>query len=325
MIRSYVANGLRLEKALSIAKLSRSTYYYQPNGQKKGQPASKTTVYGECSIGNEQVVEKIKEILAPEFIDYGYKRTTAVLKELGYQIGKAKVYRLMRENHLLNQPKKKSHPIQQFTVYTSPQPDRPFHILEIDIKYVYIHGERKNGYLITILDTFHRQAYEWGLFRNMKTDRVIELIIRLVDHHLIPNLIDPSKVEIILRTDHGSQFTSIKYQDLMEHLKMERQYIPLATPQMNGHIEGFHSTVQQLVCDKYYFQSFSEATTVFERFFHTYNHVRIMNSILNKRPAQFLDLWKQGKIGYLKVNGKNRFFFKEEGTTSVVPSTPKIC
>ena len=38
-----------------------------------------------------------------------------------------------------------------------------------------------------------------GIVPQYENRSVIELIIRLVDSHLIPNEIDPSKVEIILR------------------------------------------------------------------------------------------------------------------------------
>lgn len=325
IIRLYVSQGLRLNTALALAKLSRSTYYYRASYKKKGKACSQTTEQNGQWVDNEQVVHQIKAILEPDFIDYGYKRTTEALKERGFKIGKAKVYRLMKENGLLHPPKKASKSVSTFTVFSTPQPDRPFHILEIDIKYIYIQGERRNSYLITILDTFHRQAYTWGLFPNMKTDRIVELMLQLSDQYLIPRNIDPQILDVVIRTDHGSQFLSLKYIDLLGHLKIQRNYIAVATPQLNGHIEGFHSTVQRLVCNHYYFQTLSEAKKVFERFFHTYNHDRIMASILYKRPVQFLNLWDQGKIGYLKVSGKNKFFFKEEGPSQDAPSSPKIC
>ena len=312
VIRSYVSQGLKLDTCLAVVNLSRSTYYYKSNGKRKGKKPSTHTLFNGTKVPNEKVVIRIKQILEPEFIDYGYKRTTDVLKEEGYQIGKSKVYRLMKENHLLNKQIKTTHPGKRFTVYNSPQPDRPFKILELDFKYIWIEGARKNAYLLTILDTFHRQAYVWTLNYDMKTERVIELIMQFVDDFLIPNDVDPKLVELCFRTDNGCQFTSFLYQRILKEIGIRCTYIPKATPQLNGHIEAFHSTIERLVCKKYSFISLKHSKDTFERFYNTYNKRRIMKAILSKRPVQFFNLWREGKIGFLKVRGVNKFFLKEE-------------
>lgn len=312
IVRKYVQQGLKLNHALNIVDLPRSTYYYKSNGKRIGRQASKFTLFRGQKISNDTVVERIKEILLPEFIDYGYKRTTDVLKEQGYLIGKSKVYRLMKENHLLNKRIKRKSLGRRFTVYSTPQPDRPFSILELDFKYIWIEGQRKNAYLLTILDTFHRQTYEWTLNFDMKTERVIELIIAFVENYLIPNNIDPKQIEIAFRTDNGCQFTSELYQKILKEIGIKCTYIPKATPQLNGHIEAFHSTIERLVCRNYTFVSLTHARDTFDRFYRTYNEKRIMKAILSKRPVQFFELWKNDKIGFIKVRGENKFFLKEE-------------
>ena len=319
MIREYVHLGLPLSAALEIGMLTRSSYYYRTTGGKKGMPASTHTLYQGALISNEQVVKRIKEILEPEFIDYGYKRTTSALKAEGYQIGKTKVYRLMKEHELLHPKVKGKHPGRKFVVYTSPHPSGPFQVIETDIKYVYIPGILRNAYLITMFDTFHRQAYVWGLFSDMKTDKVIRLILEFIDQYLIPNGINPKEVEVIIRTDNGSQFIAESYKKLLKDSGILSNYIPPASPQMNGHIEAFHNTVQKLVCNKYVFTSLTHAKEVFEKFFHTYNHIRIMEAILDQSPVNFLKLWKEGRIEVRKESGKNRFYFKGEGKHTPPP------
>lgn len=324
MVRLFVSKGLTVDQALGVAKMSRSTYYYKQSGGKKGRPGSTVTKRQGALVANDEVVLEIQKILEPDFIDYGYRRTTAALKEKGYEIGKTKVYRLMKENRLLSRRIKGKHPGKRYVTYTSPRPKRPFQILEIDIKYVYIAGKKRNAYLITILDTFHRQAYQWELSENMKTERVLALILQLIDQYLIPNGIDPKMIEVIIRSDNGSQFIAHLYKDLLSQSGIQCNYIPPATPQMNGHIEAFHSTVQRLVCDKYSFESMDDALEVFRRFFHTYNNVRIMEAILYKSPAQFFDLWKKGKIGIRHQRDRNYFYFKEEGTPDGTPSSLEV-
>ncbi|MBK7483170.1 MAG: hypothetical protein IPI72_10600 [Flavobacteriales bacterium] len=40
-------------------------------------------------------------------------------------------------------------------------PERPLHVLEMDIKSKWITRDRRNGYILTILDTFTRQVLHW--------------------------------------------------------------------------------------------------------------------------------------------------------------------
>jgi len=316
IIRDYVAKGLRLERALVIVCLSRSTYYYKPNGGKHGKKASTHTLFKGKLVANSEVVEQIKKILKVEFIDYGYKRTTEQLKNMGYKIGKKKVYRLMKEQRLLQERKKSKHKGKKYIVYKSPQPTGPLKIIEIDFKYVWIEGSRRFAYLVCMLDTFHRQIYEWSLNFDMKTNRLTDLIRKFVEQCLVTKNLDPKTTKILFQTDNGSQFTAKNYKKTLEDIGIERSYIPCGVPQLNGHIEGFHSTIERLVCSKYKFISLQHARKVFERFFNTYNNERIMKSILHKSPTKFIELWDLNKIELKKVKKKNKFYLKEESLKS---------
>jgi len=316
IVQDYVSKGLRVETALRIVCLSRSTYYYKANGRKHGKAASTHTIFKGKLITNSEVVEQIKGILKPEFIDYGYKRTTEQLKSMGYEIGKKKVYRLMKENGLLQERKRSKNKSKKYIVYSSPQPEGPLKIIELDFKYVWLEGTRRFGYLVSMLDTFHRQVYGWSLNHDMKTNRLTDLITDFVDQYLIIKNIDPKTTQILFQTDNGCQFTANNYKKMLEEIGIERSYIPSGVPQLNGHIEGFHSTIERLVCSKFKFISIAHARSVFKRFFNTYNNKRIMKSILHKSPTKFIELWELGKIELKKENKKNKFYLKEESLKS---------
>ncbi|NLJ07515.1 MAG: transposase family protein [Sphingobacteriales bacterium] len=55
-------------------------------------------------------------------------------------------------------------------------PSHPFEVIEIDVKYIYIRGERRNAYLITLLDTFSRIAISWDLQFSIKHTHAKRLI-----------------------------------------------------------------------------------------------------------------------------------------------------
>ena len=53
-------------------------------------------------VPDTQVLEEIRELLSREFVCYGYRKVTKHLQRSGYRINRKKVFRLMKEKHLLN-------------------------------------------------------------------------------------------------------------------------------------------------------------------------------------------------------------------------------
>lgn len=311
VVRKMVSLGMRTEKALMIASIARSTYYYKPTGGKKGKRPTGFTLMNGTMVSDSDVIKAINEILEQEFIDYGYIRTTEALKAMGYQINKKKVYRLMKEQGLLFPKRFIKGRNKKYVCYASPICKRPFELIEIDIKYIYIQGERRNAYLITMLDVFTRKALVWSLNWDMKTQRVIELLNELYTQWLIPLGIDPRKVQIKIRTDNGSQFIAKLFRNHLNEAGIDNEYIRPGTPQQNGHIEAFHKTLSELVCKKYELESISHATQILNRFYLVYNDKRIMKAILYQTPTEFFKLWTMGRIGSKIINGKTKYFFRE--------------
>ena len=307
-----VSKGMRTSKALKIAQIPRSTYYYKATGNPKGKAPSSHTLYKSKWVNNQFVVSNITELLGQEFIDYGYIRTAKALKHQGFKINKKKVYRLMKQHQLLYPKKRTPQANKIYVKHTSPLCNRPFEVIEIDIKYVYIHGINRHFYLITMLDVFSRMALEWELSQNMKTVNVLTLLDKLFTHWLIPCNIDPKKIAVKVRTDNGSQFVARLFRERLTTAHIQNEYIRPGTPQQNGHIEAFHGTVSNLVCKKYYFENVIEAEDTFKRFFHTYNHKRIMESILYLTPVEFVKQWANGKIDCRIENKKLKYFFREK-------------
>ncbi|MCK5840376.1 MAG: IS3 family transposase [Bacteroidales bacterium] len=307
-----VSQGMRTTKALAIARIPRSTYYYKAIGRPKGKSPSSQTMHNGKWVDNQQVLDAIKELLGQEFIDYGYIRTTQDLKQQGYTINKKKVYRLMKEHKLLYPKKPVISTEKVYVKYSSPLCSRPFEVMEIDIKYVYIQGIRKHAYLITILDIFTRIALVWGLNWDMKTQRVIELLNELYSKWLIPYGVDPKLTQVKIRTDNGSQFIAKLFRSHLNDAGIKNEYIHPGTPQQNGHIEAFHKTVSALVCRKFELDTLEQAVQILTRFYKAYNNKRIMKAILYKTPVEFFELWLKGQIGINIKNEKIKYFFREK-------------
>lgn len=312
LVRDYMGKGLRLEDCLEIVTICKSSFYYQRNYRIGGRHKTNTTKFNDELVDDKQVVIEIKTLLSKPFIDYGYRKVTTYLKREGYEIGKKKTYRLMEENGLLRPKRIMVKTFDKEVIKQKPIATKPLEIIEIDIKYVFIDHECKNAYLITIFDIFHREAYKWTLNYNMKSKRLIDLLLEFIDEHLIQKKIDTSKLDLSFRTDNGSQFVSKVYRELMQRFKFKNVYIPPATPQLNGHIESFHSTVEALVCESHEFTDIEHAREIFTDFYNTYNNERYLTCLLDYAPTKFIKLWEQGLIEQREHKRKLKFFFKEE-------------
>jgi putative transposase len=307
VVTRFVAQGLKVDKATSIAGIARSTYYYKSNGRRKGKMPGTSALKNNNSVDNDVLIADIMEMLGHEFNDYGYMRTTMALRNMGYCINKKKVYRIMKEHQLLFPKKKKTPMNKSYVKYTSPLTDYPFQVIEVDIKYIYIIGEKRSAYLITLLDTFARIAPEWILEYDMKAQRVMELIHRFTQYWKILQM-----PEITIRSDNGSQFIAKAFRNLLQEQQIDHEYIHPGTPQENGHIESFHNTVEKIICKRHEFENIIQAREIFTRFYDFYNNTRIMEAILFQSPINFLKLWAKGKVGIKRDHKTQTFFFREK-------------
>jgi len=294
--------------------MKKSTYYYRPNGRPKGKRPSTHTLYHGELVPNQVVVNEIITLIDPEYHDYGYQITTDLLKQIDYRINKKKVYRLMNENSLLHPPTRKSAPLKRsFIKYTVPPLEGPFRTIEADIKYVYVHEENRNAFLVTFLCTFCRYAPVWNLQYTMKSKDIADLVMDLINVPEISRLQREQKLKILIRTDNGPQFIARTLVMLLGTLGIDHEFIRPGTPQQNGHIESFHNTVTRLVCNKNIFQNIEHTRDIFKGFYHAYNETRAMKCLLSYPPKTFLKLWESGFIG-IKKNKWNKevFFFREK-------------
>ena len=315
IVNRYIQKGMKATKAAQIAGFSRSGYYYKSNGRTPGRrPTSHTMKEDGTMVKNTDVIATIKEIISPDFIDYGYEKVTAELRKKHYVINRKKVYRLMKESRLLNPKGSLARGLKNYAKYSQPYPSGPFEVLEIDIKYIYIRGDRKNAFLITILDVFNRKALVWDLAYSMKSKRVIELIDQLILQYLQPENLLNRGISVTIRSDNGSQFVAKIVRKHLQDNQIFQEFIKPATPEQNGYIESFHSTVEKLVCQKFEFESLAHAKAVFQDFYETYNSKRILKCLLFHTPDEFLELWNNEKIVvvYRIKSKKQHFFFREE-------------
>lgn len=278
MVKQYILKS-RVSDLCEWLSLAPSTYYYQPSQGKRGAKPSTYTYKTDGSIvSNEVVVEDIKTALNREFCCYGYHNITSDLKDMHYIINHKKVYRLMDENNLLLGKVIRTSGKREFVKHRKIQSTYPMEYLCLDIKYIWVAGEKRNYYLLTILDVYSRKAIEQILKSSIKKIDVINMFRRINQRFSIKG--------VTIRNDNGSQFIANDVKQFLSSAEAKQEFTHIATPQENSYIEAFHSILQTEVVDRFEFLSFYEAKYTIQKHLDWYNNERKHGQIGRITPQQ---------------------------------------
>ena len=264
--------------------LPRRTYYYKPHPGPRGKKASTHTFYHGALVPNQQVVSAIKTYLGSEpYSAYGYDMVTDELRLMGYFINKKKTYRLMDEHNLLLGKTIQCKGKRQWVKYRRIQAGKPLEYLCLDIKYVWVHGDRRWYYLLSIMDVFSRRILVWIFQKSVRKTDVINLFRYL---HYCFNL-----KGVIIRNDNGSQFIANQVRELLIRLEAQQEFTHVATPEENAYIEAFHSILDRELIQRFEFSGFYDAKHHMEQYMEWYNYRRRHKEIGRVTPHQ---KWSEG-------------------------------
>ncbi|MDZ4746528.1 MAG: integrase core domain-containing protein [bacterium] len=281
--REYVTEGQSTRAVLKIAGVAESSFYYKPTAGKRGRSATTTTMDAKGTVWTEeQLVDLITAELEKEFVDYGYIKVTKWLQhEHTFVINKKKVYRIMDEHALLHSKPSRSKVRKQWVKDLVPNPTMPLTHLEFDIKYMHIHGQRRNAMMLTVIDVKSRYNVGWLMQWSIKKADVVVLFLDI-------QCTLPMVTKITVRSDNGSQFVSHLVRDHFKTTGIEHEFTRPATPEQNAHIESYHSIVESVICRQYTFTDLHHANELLTRWVEFYNHKRIHSGTGYLSPAEYL-------------------------------------
>jgi len=258
-----------------------SSWYYKPtNGRRGIRPSTHTNKMDGEIVTNESVVEDIKKILSS--VDfYGYEKVTWELHDLDYIINKKKVYRLMNKaNLLLIGQRISTHGKRQFIQYRCIDAKKPLEYLVMDIKYVYIHQEKRFAYLLTIMDVCTRFVLGHILKNSIKKSDVVLLLSFVLNGIKVKG--------IIIRNDNGSQFLAHTVRDYLSKMEVFQEFTHIASPEENGFIESLFSSLEREFLNRNWFDSLYHARMKLQTYFLIYNYRRKHRSLRRKSPYQYV-------------------------------------
>lgn len=292
----FFENKVKINWLLAWSATSKSSYYYRVLTGKRGRkPSTHTQLTDGSVISNESVVIAMRFVLAEEFMIYtGYIKVSRDLQSYGFIINKKKVYGLMKRHQLLcgtvirtNGERRK------FVKWRVQKAVKPMEQLCMDIKYVYVHGEKRNALLLTVLDVYTRSIIGQVLWWRIRKEQVIWLLHKILQQHQTKN--------ITLRNDNGSQFIAHAVRNYLQEKEVMQEFIHVATPEENCFIEAYHSILDKQLLQQFEFTDIEEAIAVFNRWRKFYNQRRRHGSIGQQSPTQ---LWNEYEKNKFAVSGQ---------------------
>lgn len=236
MIMNQYTSKVETKDLFNWLSLAKSTYYYKPRNGIKGIKLSTTTLKIDGTVvENAVVVEDIVKILSEPFSAYGYEYVTHYLhdKSYGYHINKKKVYRLMNEHRLLMGKVIKTQGKREFVKHRKIIATKPMEYFCLDIKYIWVEGEKRHYFLLSIMDVYTRRILEWVLQKNVRQLDVINLFRAINIQYGLEG--------VCIRNDNGSQFIANLVRSFLKREKAIQEFTHIATPEENAYIESFHS------------------------------------------------------------------------------------
>lgn len=80
MLTKQYSDRVPVQLLSSWLQLPRSTFYYKAHAGQRGMKVSTHTLFNESLVTNDQVVEKIRELISGPYNAYGYMSITDDLK-----------------------------------------------------------------------------------------------------------------------------------------------------------------------------------------------------------------------------------------------------
>lgn len=248
MIRELRRQGISLQLALAIIKMSRATFYRQVRARPQ----------------EDGLKERILE-LANAQVSFGYRRITAMLRRQGWQVNAKRVYRLYRQMDLQKPVRKKGRRgVKRPLPFEPTEATAPGHVWAVDfIEDRLISGRKVR--ILNVVDIFSRYAMGSLVEHSITGALAAQHLEGLFLRYGAPR---------VLRRDNGTEFEAKVFKKMLSAWRVRDEPVPKAQPYDNGHLESFNGSLRDELLDAELFHTLLETQTKVERWLGWYNGER---------------------------------------------------
>jgi putative transposase len=216
----------------------------------------------------------------------GYRRAHQHLLDQGWSVNRKRTQRLWREEGLrVPQKRRKRQRIGESTVPGDRlRAERPDHVWALDFQFDVTEDGRAVK-LLYVLDEFTREALAMEAERRIDTDRVVDVLDRIVrEHRSAPEFV---------RCDNGPELTSNALRDWCRFSRTGTAFIEPASPWENPFVESFNSRARDELLAVEIFSCPAEAKVMIEDYRQDYNRCRPHRAHRMMTPTAFATGWRE--------------------------------
>lgn len=264
---------LSVRRLCRLLGVSRSWYYAHPTAD----------ALVERDLDLRDAIERV----TLEFPGYGYRRVTHALRREGWSVNHKRVLRVMRQDSLLCQLKRRflvttdsAHGLPTYpNLLAQTMLSAPNQAWVADITYVRL--PTSFVYLACVLDAYSRRCVGWKLSRQIDTQLTLDALeMALTQRHPAPGLMHHS--------DRGVQYASLAYVTRLEQAGAQVSMSAKGNPYDNAKAESFFKTLKREEVYLQEYRTFAEAETDLGHFIEAvYNQKRLHSSLGYLPPVEF--------------------------------------
>jgi putative transposase len=243
-------------------------------------------------LSDGQLLALIRTIHAEVKGAYGSPRMTEEIRSRGVPASKARVERVMRENHIRARHKRRYRvttdskhklPVAANLLNREFTPTAPNQVFSSDITYIWT--DEGWLYLAVVLDLFNREIVGWSIRPRMTVEIVTEALTMAWFRRR-------PKAGAIHHSDRGSQYASHDYQRKLAHYGMRCSMSRKGNCWDNAPTESFFNSLKNERVHATRYRTHQDATSdLFEYIEVFYNRSRRHSSLGFVSPVQFLQDW----------------------------------
>jgi transposase InsO family protein len=229
------------------------------------------------SLDDEESLTRDIIKLAVRFGRYGYRRITALLRDLGWQVNHKRVERIWRREGLkvpMKQPKRGRLWLNDGSCIRL-KPERKGHVWAYD----FVACRTEDGRairMLTVIDEYTRECLAIRTARRIRSDDVIHTLTELFVINGAPEHI---------RSDNGPEFTARAVRGWLERVGVKTLFIEPGSPWENGYNESFNGKLRDELLNGEIFYSLKEVQILTERWRQEYNTIRPHGSLGYRPPV----------------------------------------